>query len=121
MTISIANARSARAGEYVGRAFAGFPQSPLANPYKVTHDWHDRDGIIRRYASWLTRQHVAGNNPVTHELQRLAQIWQDTGELTLVCWCCPEHCHAEVIRDFILQRQEPNAHDALPPGKWYNS
>jgi hypothetical protein len=33
---------------------------------------------------------------------RLARLYKAHGTLTLVCWCAPQACHAEVIQEAVL-------------------
>ena len=96
-------------GEYVGRAVAraGIKKgSPLASQFalKGQADDSERRALIFRYATWLDEQLGDPDSPQNQELERLCQLYRDSGELTLICWCAPKPCHAQIIRAKILER-----------------
>ncbi len=43
------------------------------------------------------------------ELSVLQTLYQEHGKLRLFCWCSPKKCHAETIRDYILNEVKDNA------------
>jgi len=80
-------------GYYVGRP------TVLGNPY--TLEAYTRTDAIARYRIWLRQQwHLHGE--VHAALLQLARRYKERGELTLACWCAPQRCHAEVIREAVL-------------------
>jgi hypothetical protein len=79
--------------------FIGRP-SPLGNPYRVGIDG-DRQQVIRLYRRWLW-DHIRSRDAVYDELIRLAVLYNDSGSLTLSCFCHPLHCHGDVIAAAIL-------------------
>lgn len=87
-------------GVYVGRP------SPLGNPFSHREGTlaavrtNSREESIARYRDWL-RDQWRKKTPARAELERLARIYRQTGELTLVCWCAPLTCHADVIADAV--------------------
>ena len=83
-------------GEYVGRPIA------LGNPFKLECE-ADREQVIGQYELWLRTQVEVWNPEVCNELNRLYRIARDSGELELTCWCAPLRCHAEVIRQVLLE------------------
>lgn len=99
-----------RTGEYVGRASSGAsaPASPLANPYRIGADG-DRETVVARYEAHLRSRIHAGDREVLDELARLASIVVRDRSLTLVCWCAPARCHADIIRRTLLEvlEEEP--------------
>ena len=107
--IRIENRRSYRGdGVYVGREMRDIQGSVLGNPYKVKpHGPHERGASIELYRRWLWEHVRGGTGDVYSELMRL-KILAEQGDLTLVCWCAPEACHAEVVRAAIewLMRRE---------------
>ena len=118
MSIHILNARKYRlegVGQnwvYVGRKHSRFPQgSPLGNPYPLRdpEDVLERARVIHAYKTWLRTQFLAGQ-AVSTELLRLTALYEQTGELNLLCWCAPHACHAEVIAQAIRELAEE-----LPP------
>lgn len=90
MTITVANKRSGAKGEYVGRP------SPLGNPFVVGRDG-TREEVIAKYAEWLEYRVRGGRTACADELHRLTEQAQQ-GDITLVCWCAPLPCHADVIK-----------------------
>jgi hypothetical protein len=108
--ITISNIREVRPGfidgtlaVYVGRENHTNPrlaQSPLANPYHIGKDG-DRDEVICKYRAWLHKQ-TKSDTPARRELERLVNAHKFQGSnLTLLCWCAPQHCHAEIIKSAI--------------------
>ena len=94
---------------YVGRACAGWPASPLGNPFKRAVVG-SKEEAISRYRAWLrsvVRRALAGEAlppaeaAAWAELARLARLAAAGEALTLGCWCAPLACHAEVIRDAV--------------------
>lgn len=85
----IGNRRRGDRGEYVGRP------SPLGNPF-VMRSESQRDGVVDAYARWLSER-MKEDGPERAEIERIAAL--DDG--TLLCWCHPALCHADVIRDWI--------------------
>lgn len=87
--------------EYVGRTNHryGLKGSPLGNPFELTKERY-RDKVIDSYKAWINQFKNDGIMRV--ELERLKKKYRDTGELTLVCWCAPKRCHAEIIKEIIL-------------------
>jgi hypothetical protein len=81
-------------GKYVGRP------SALGNPFRVGRDG-TREDVIARYRRWLRAQWRHGG-AVRQELERLAAKYQRDGRLTLLCWCTPRLCHADVIREAVV-------------------
>jgi len=80
---------------YVGRGTA------LGNPYTV-EDW-GREGAIEKYKAWLIES--AKDDPeVRHILNAIYQKLMSTGNINLVCYCAPQPCHAEVIRDLVMEK-----------------
>ena len=81
-------------GEYVGRP------SALGNPFLVGRDG-TREDVIARYRRWLRAQWRHGG-AVRQELEQLAAQYRRDGQLTLLCWCAPRPCHADVVREAVL-------------------
>jgi Domain of unknown function (DUF4326) len=83
-------------GEYVGRP------SALGNPFKLEQE-SKRDAVIQQYELWLQERIKARDARVCQELNRLYRIARDQGVLELTCWCAPKRCHADVIRNILLE------------------
>jgi hypothetical protein len=88
------------AGVYVGRP------TELGNPYVIGRDG-SREQVIEKYHTWLRKQ-WRFRRPARAFLEELVEQYRATGQLTLLCHCAPQRCHAEVIADAIqkiAQRQ----------------
>ena len=83
-------------GEYVGRP------SALGNPFKLEYEF-GRDAVIQQYELWLQKRINARDVRVCDELNRLYRIARDQDLLELTCWCAPKRCHADVIRNMLLE------------------
>lgn len=99
--------------------------SPLGNPYshlksKLAIPVSTREESIIEYKKWLP-QHYKPGNPVYHEIQRLLNIYLETGSLTLACFCKekpggkPIACHGDVIKEVIEALAERIKHAAEKP------
>ncbi len=95
MKITIGNRRKGDQGEYVGRP------SPLGNPFPLGP--RSREKAIAQYREWLEEKVRQRDPAVCGELDRLYKLAR-AGEVCLVCWCHPLPCHAEVIRQTLLER-----------------
>jgi hypothetical protein len=91
--ITIVNKHHGSSGVYVGRP------TVLGNP--STLEAYTRTDAIARYRIWL-RQQWQRQGEVHAALLQLARRYHERGELTLACWCAPQRCHAEVIREAVL-------------------
>lgn len=98
MEINIRNKNSySGEGEYVGRPTA------LGNPFKIT-ETQPRNLSIQRYSLWL-KDAINHNDPsVLKFLQYLFDTLVSQNKLVLICWCVPEQCHAEVIKEVLLNK-----------------
>jgi hypothetical protein len=83
-------------GEYVGRP------SALGNPFKLEYE-SQRNQVIQQYELWLQERIETRDARFCHELNRLYVIARDQGLLELTCWCAPKRCHADVIRNILLE------------------
>lgn len=63
---------------------------------------YDRHTVINMYAVWLQEQVDENNTKVIDALNKITEAHK-TGNIVLVCWCYPERCHADVIRDMIMK------------------
>ena len=91
---------------YVGRAFAGWSEHKLANPFKKNKDTQESD-IITAYRGWLTARDSLNAD--------LDSLWEECkhGQLPLGCWCGewkpddpPIPCHACVLAQLLNSRQK---------------
>jgi len=98
---------SAARGTYIGRP------SPLGNPYShlpsacAEFRVATRDEAVEKYREWLTRA-LESDKLVHAAFWNLVEFYRQHGSLTLVCWCAPENCHGNVIRDMIMEALTPS-------------
>jgi hypothetical protein len=84
--------------EYVGRP------SPLGNPFAVQpHGRYTRVEAVREYEQWLRTRIHEKDSRVCAEMNRLFRLARD-GDLSLVCWCAPLACHADVIKRVVEEQ-----------------
>ncbi len=104
--ISVVNVRRTRVGvHYVGRAYGGFQASALANQWR-RQEVGGKAQAIQLYREWLNNVMQQGalrdeTCPAWKELLQLAQLHKEGEDIQLGCWCAPEPCHAEVVRQAI--------------------
>jgi hypothetical protein len=79
------------------RVYIGRP-TPLGNPFRLKND-EQREKVVARYATWLEEELHRGNREVAQALEELYQKLKRQGSLTLLCFCTPKRCHAEVIAE----------------------
>jgi hypothetical protein len=91
--ITIGNKHHGSHGVYIGRP------TILGNPY--TLQVYTRTDAIARYRIWL-RQQWQRHGEVHAALLQLARLYKEGEQLTLLCWCAPQRCHADVIREAVL-------------------
>lgn len=82
---------------YIGRTMPGRPGSVLGNPFKLTIS-ESREACLLKYRRWL--RDLPADSPQWQEIARLAEMAKDA-DLVLLCWCAPEKCHGDVIREII--------------------
>lgn len=71
--------------------------SLLGNPF-VIGKHGDRTEVIAKYKKWLWAQYKQKGR-VYNTLCYLLREAQQHDEISLVCYCYPKQCHAEVIKD----------------------
>ena len=104
--ITVVNVRRTRRGvHYVGRACGGFRASALANQWR-RQAVGGKERAIQLYREWLfgvMRRGVLRDEscPAWEELYQLALSHGRGEDIRLGCWCAPEPCHAEVVRQAI--------------------
>ena len=91
---------------YKGDGFHVCRPSPLGNPYShltgtlAQFKVSSRDEAVDKYKIWLENR-LDNDNPTSRAFVALLDEYDRTGELTLICCCAPERCHAEIIKEFI--------------------
>lgn len=100
--ITIVNRKSfSGESEYIGRPMRGLAGSPLANQYKVVpHGPFTREeSVLTLYRRWLWNE-IRMEGPAYNELLRLTRLSKQK-ELILSCWCAPQLCHGNIIKNAI--------------------
>ena len=92
LQITIARKGWGLRGVYVGRP------TPLGNPFRLKGE-EQREEVVARYATWLEEELRQGNREVARALGKLYRKLKRQGTLTLLCFCAPKRCHAEVIAE----------------------
>ena len=87
----------ARKGQGLGGVYVGRP-TPLGNPFRLERE-DQREEVVARYATWLEQELHRGNREVARTLEELYRKLKRQGVLTLLCFCAPRRCHAEVIAE----------------------
>lgn len=86
---------------YIGRAWAGLPDSKWRNPYHEHQ--YGRAECIRLY-----EQHLRGDSSL------LSAIPELEGQ-ALGCWCFPEACHGDVLVRVYKELVRPGVGDMAMP------
>jgi len=93
--ITVVNNPNKYFGEYVGRP------SILGNPYTRG----TREEVIDAYNDYIRQQIAEKNTDIVEELERLYKIAK-IEPLRLICWCAPLPCHANIIKNIILEHHD---------------
>lgn len=91
-------------GVYIGRS----PPDPsvLGNPFTTRiDDGKERKKVITKYREWL--EMLPADSPQWLEIRRLRRLYDERGELNLVCHCAPKACHGEIVKMAILGEIKP--------------
>lgn len=100
--INVVHCKVVQNHEYIGRP------SVLGNMFthkkgtKADVIVASREEAVAMYRKWIVYKIKQKDKDVLDELRRLKQI-AINGELNLGCWCAPQACHGDVIKD-ILER-----------------
>ncbi len=83
------------------RGFIVARPSPLGNPFKIGIDG-DRAQVIGKYRIWF-KTALRDDERVRSVVEKIT-VEASRGDITLLCHCAPEACHAEVIADEVRRR-----------------
>jgi len=88
---------------YIGRknAYYNLKASPLNNPYAVRHNRTLAESL-QLYKAWILQMYSLKKGSVYDELIRLAQLEKKGVDFKLACWCKPNDCHGDIIKQIIL-------------------
>jgi len=91
-------------GVYVGRpSLLGNPYTHLADSQHAEFRVSTREEAVEMYRGWL-QERIEEGGTVAKAFENLVSFYADFGELTLVCWCAPKRCHAEILKQMIEER-----------------
>lgn len=104
MAIRIANIKTwePRAGEaafYVGRPSSNVPEGVI----QLRSLGQEKDMTLETYQIVLN-DGIIHNDAVKQELEVIVEAHKSSN-VCLLCWCWPQPCHAEIVRDAVLQIQ----------------
>ena len=85
---------------YIGRG------SPLGNPYTV--EAYGRAGAIARYEHWFEQKLNDRDHKVWNALAKIAERSLNGKPTYLVCFCKPQACHGDSIKEFVCERLKQN-------------
>lgn len=84
-------------GFYVGRP------SPLSNPFIIAGD-QTREIVIKQYGNYLINTIKENDVHIITALQNIESYLIDNGKCNLICYCSPKLCHAEIIKQVLLNK-----------------
>jgi hypothetical protein len=77
---------------YIGRDWAGHPQSVLHNPFHVGKDGN-REEVLLKFIEYFYA-------PEQWKLRRMAFVMIQQNDV-LGCWCKPKECHGDIIAGYL--------------------
>ena len=95
MMVTVGNIKNYKGGDMIRVDRS----SCLGNPFKIGKDGN-REQVIAKYEEYFAERVQDKNSAFVKELRRIYQLAKSR-DILLGCWCYPEHCHADVIKDFI--------------------
>jgi hypothetical protein len=92
----------------IGAVYVGRP-TPLGNPFALpkVHTDQQRQDCIAKYRVWLLDKLQDTNSPQYKAFEELKAQFLRQKSLMLICWCRPLACHADVIRELLLEWWQP--------------
>lgn len=107
LSITVVNKHHGETGEYIGRG------SPLGNPFPINNaTGQTREKVIADFKYMLEKRIERRDPVILNELERLGNLALN-GPLKLQCFCCPQACHGDVIKQVLfdaISRTYPETH-----------
>lgn len=103
--ITVVHCKKVQNCEYIGRP------NPLGNPFthksgtKAQHIVESREVAVASYRTYILKEIHTGNQAVINEFKRLKELAM-AGDLNLGCWCSPQACHGDVVKDLLEKSME---------------
>lgn len=86
--------------------------SVLGNPFYMKTELN-RNQVCDDYKVYFKSKIESNDIKFKNELNRLLNLGEIYGKLNLFCWCAPKRCHAETIRDYILNLSLENSKNSI--------
>lgn len=77
--------------------------SPLGNPYRVSEK-RSREQAVKLFNEYAHKRIEAGDIKIIRALDFLYNKLLEVKILVLVCYCKPEPCHGDVIKELLLNK-----------------
>jgi hypothetical protein len=74
----------------------------LGNPFYMKSE-DQRDFVCDAFEKW-SKDCLLKGIETSNYFNELLRVYKKHGKLRLFCWCVPKRCHAETIRDMILEK-----------------
>jgi len=78
-------------------------KTPVGNPFFMKNE-SERNKVCDQYEKWFNEQ-VKINTKMQKYLNEILDTLKYT-DVTLMCWCSPKRCHAETIRNWLLNNRQ---------------
>ena len=72
----------------------------FGNRFKMKNE-SERDKVCEQYKNWFYDELY--DSTMQAELSLLKSILVQYGILNLFCWCAPKRCHADIIKDYLVE------------------
>lgn len=79
--------------------------TPLGNPFKLSDCEYDADLMHGLYLLWFEHKITKRNDNTFLNYLNFIVTKSNDNNIALGCWCSPEKCHAEVIKNYIEARK----------------
>ena len=84
--------------------------STVGNPFNMKNE-SARDKVCDQYRDWF--YYAAHNQDFFNYLNKLSEVYKQHGKINLFCWCSPKRCHAETIKEYLIEREECKVNSCL--------
>lgn len=77
--------------------------TPVGNPF-IMNGEGSREHVCNEYDNWFKVQTIKKNKAFIAYLSQIQRELALGSDIFLFCWCAPRRCHAETIRDWLLEQ-----------------
>ena len=86
---------------YIGRpSVLGNRFTHLSSKFPDVIKVATRDEAVAKYKDWILEQ-LKTNEAVQNEIAQLAELYHNGQNINLVCYCAPNSCHGQIIKEVI--------------------